>query len=327
MRADGSPRSSTTVTDARLTRCTTARTSPHDGTPGTDPAGTDAGATERSPAVTGWPSTAARPRPNRPVGSSFYAFRAGPWQPRRPRCTSPARLPHLPGQAPRRRPGRVHPPPHQGAGRPRPPRRGVRRPALPGARRAGADGGAAEPRHLQRPLPGPVPGVLGAEDLGRSRRGGPVLHGRLQRAAGLQRPGPARAPAPPGRVRPRPRQPEPRLRPPAHRAAAAHHRHAPPPDLQGPRARDGPRAERQQAPAGGPLVLVRQDAGPGRPPDAPHRGGERELHQRHPRRHGRGRRPHAPGARRRRPGPVPAAPRGGPRARPAHHHGSAPTSP
>ena len=47
----------------------------------------------------------------------------------------------------------------------------LRRPALPGARRAGAAGEAAEPRHLQRPLPGPVPGVLGAEVLGRSRRG------------------------------------------------------------------------------------------------------------------------------------------------------------
>ena len=59
---------------------------------------------------------------------------------------------------------------------------------------------------------------------------------------------------------------------------------------------------------------------PCRPPDAPHRGGERELHQRHPRRLRRGLRPHAPGPRRRRPGALPAAPRGGARARPAHHH-------
>ena len=46
--------------------------------------------------------------------------------------------PHLPWQAARRWTGRLHPSPDQGAGRPRPPRRGPVGPALPHRRRAGA---------------------------------------------------------------------------------------------------------------------------------------------------------------------------------------------
>ena len=46
-------------------------------------------------------------------------------------------------------------------------------------------------------------------------------------------------------------------------------------------------AELAQALVGRTLVLVRQDAGPGRLADAAHRGRQRELDPRHPRRHGR----------------------------------------
>ena len=63
------------------------------------------------------------------------------------------------------------------------------------------------------------------------------------------------------RLRPRARQPEPRLRHAAHRAAAAHRRHAAPPDLEGPGAGDVARAERPQAAPGGALVPVHPDAG------------------------------------------------------------------
>ena len=74
-------------------------------------------------------------------------------------------------------------------------------------------------------------------------------------------------------------------------------RHAAPPDHQGPPAGDGARAELAQALVGRPVVLVRQDAGAGRVPDASHRRGQRELDPRHPHRHGCRLRPHAAGAR------------------------------
>ena len=124
------------------------------------------------------------------------------------------RLPHLPGQAPRRRPGRLHPSPHQGPGRPGPPRRGPRRPALPDPRRPGPAGRAAQPRHLQRLLPDADAGHRGSSR--RSATGVEVTSfslGHLPRAAGLQRAG-LPAPAHPGqRLRPGAGQPVPRLRP------------------------------------------------------------------------------------------------------------------
>jgi len=156
--------------------------------------------------------------------------------------------------------------------------------------------------------------------VARHRRGAPVLEGLVQRAARLQPARAPRAPAAAGRLRPRPRQPEPRLRPAAHRAAAADDRHPPPPDLQGPRARDGPRTERQQAAPGRPLVLVHQDAGQGGQGDAAHRRGERELDQGHQRGLRRAPRPHAARARGRRSRPLPAAtPHRAPARAPDHH--------
>ncbi len=121
----------------------------------------------------------------------------------------------LPGQAPRRRPGRLHAPPHQGPGRPRPPRRGARRPAVPRARRPRS-------RCIELPsldiyndhFPMRMPGLWEFKDLGRPRRG-------------RARSRPARSPSRCAfslrawrhlrhrrrRLRPRPRQPVPRLRP------------------------------------------------------------------------------------------------------------------
>ena len=129
------------------------------------------------------------------------------------------------------------------------------------------------------------------------------------------------------RVRPRARQPEPRLRPPRHREAPADHRHAPPPDHGGSPSGDGARADAAQAHQRRPVVLVREDAGQGGPPDAPHRRGERELDQGHPRRHGRRHGAHAPRARRCRPRPVQAPPRHRARSLAASSPRPPPTSP
>ncbi len=81
-----------------------------------------------------------------------------------PRAGRPARrLPHLPGQPPLRRPGRLHPPPDPRAGGAGPLGRGPLRPAVArGGRRGGLHPGS-RPRPLPRarPLPGPAPpGVL-----------------------------------------------------------------------------------------------------------------------------------------------------------------------
>ena len=174
---------------------------------------------------------------------------------------------------------------------------------------------APQPRHLQRPLPRPLPRLLGDPAPGRRGRDPPVLDRDLQRAPGVQRPRLAGPEAAAARLRPRARQPEPRLRPARHRAAPADHRHAPPPDHRRPAPGDGARPDQAQADQRRPLVLLRQDAGPGRPADAPHRRRERELHQGHPRRHGRRHGAHAPRAGGGRPRAVPAPARDRPRAR------------
>ena len=69
------------------------------------------------------------------------------------------------------------------------------RPAVPDPRRPGEAHQAAQPRHVQRPLPRAVPGVLGVQDARGRARDGAVLHGHVPRAAGLQLPGVARADA------------------------------------------------------------------------------------------------------------------------------------
>ncbi len=68
------------------------------------------------------------------------------------------------------------------------------------------------------------------------------------------------------------------------------------------------------------LVQLREDAGSRRQPHAAHRRRQRELDQRHPRRHGRQPRPHATGAGRRRSRVVHAAAARRSQARPADHH-------
>ena len=127
------------------------------------------------------------------------------------------RLPVLPGQAPRRRPGRLHPPPDQGARRPRPPRRGPRRPALPRARRPRAAHRAAQPGHLQRRLPGPharlwelktLPDVVEVAQFSTGTFPEPLAFS-LRAVRALR--------AAPRRLRPRPRQPVAGLRPARHR--------------------------------------------------------------------------------------------------------------
>ncbi len=241
---------------------------------------------------------------------------------RRNRRAAAHRLPDLPRQAARRRPGRLHPPPHQGARRPRPPRRGVQRPAVPGARRAGRAHQAAQPRHLQRPLPRSLPGLLGDQDPRGPARARAVLDRHVLRAAGVQLPRPAGAQA---------RGPASSTSSTTTSASATgssqlekliptivtlHH----------PITRDR-ELEMEHAPTrrkrlvGRAVVLVREDAGPRRHADAAHRRRQRELDQRHPHRHGRRPRPDAARAGGRRSGPVPPAAGCRPRPRPADHDG------
>ena len=113
------------------------------------------------------PRDARRGRRGGPLPTGSLTRHADPGFVRR--CAVAHRLPHLPGQAARRRSGRLHPAPHQGARRPRAHRRGLRRPALPGARRAHRAAQAAQPRPVERALPRALPGVLGAEVQGRRR--------------------------------------------------------------------------------------------------------------------------------------------------------------
>ena len=230
----------------------------------------------------------------------------------------------LPGQAARRWPGRLHPPPHQGAGRPRAPRS---RCSAASPTRCSTSGctlhRAAQPRHLQRPLPRPLPRLLGDQAPGRRGRG--RSSSRPARSA-------SRSPSAsgPGRTL-KQRGAATSTSSTTTRASATacsrieqllpDDRHAPPPDHQGPASwRWRTRRTGASGVSVGRWYSLREDAGAGGPPDAAHRGGERELHQGHPRRHGRRPRPHAPRARRRRPRAVPPSARGRPRARPADHH-------
>ncbi len=237
------------------------------------------------------------------------------------RGTATDRLPHLPGQAPRRRPGRLHTAPHQGPDRSRPPRRGVLRPALSDRRRAGPAPRAAEPRHLQRPLPDADAGIVGAEELRGLARGHHVLERELPRAARLQRAGGPEAAQPGQPVRPRAGQPMPRLRAAgdgASRSPGA--RNDPPPDHRRPRARDGALGDAVAEVLEGPVVRVHEDADAGRPTPHPHRHGLGELPQGH---HQRARRRPRPDARRPcrgRPGPLPPPTGGGADPGSAHHH-------
>ena len=180
---------------------------------------------------------------------------------------------------------------------------------------------AAQPRHLQRPLPGPVPGVLGDQDARGPPRGGPVL--RRARS-------PSRWRSASGRCA--------HLKPRAgdfdlvhdnqclgygilaHREADPDDRHAAPPDHQGPRARDGPRAELAQAAGRRALVLVREDAGPRRVAACRASSSSARTRSTTSTPTWASPRPHAAGAGRRRPRAVPAAAGRRPRARPADHH-------
>ena len=145
-----------------------------------------------------------------PPPSSGHVWPSRPDEP----CASPI---SPTGEAARRWPGRLHPAPDQGARRSRPPRRGARRPAVPGPRPPGAACQAAEPRHLQRHLPRPFPEILGDQALAGPRRDRPVLDRQVQRAARLQPESLALPRRPQARVRPRPRQPVPGLRHLGHR--------------------------------------------------------------------------------------------------------------
>ena len=144
---------------------------------------------------------------------------------------------------------------------------------------------AAEPRHLQRPLPRPVPRVLGAEALGGLGGGAQFSDRHVHRAAGVQLPGLVR-------------------RSNARRATSTsctttsasatallgiekliptivtlHHPISKDRELEIAHAPNWRKRVQRR-----PLVLVREDAGPRGPPHAAHRRGERELHQGHPRR-------------------------------------------
>ncbi len=183
-----------------------------------------------------------------------------------------------------------------------------------------------EPRHLQRHLPRPLPGVLGDQALAGPRRDRPVLDRPLQRAARVQPEGLALPRAPQARLRPRPRQPVPGLRHLGDRPVPPGARDPAPPDHEGSGSRGRPRPEREEAPVGQPLVRVREDAGEGRSPLAPGCRRVGELDQRHPHRL-RGAPPeHAPRAGRRRSRAVQAAGSRRPRARPPHHDRRAPMS-
>ncbi len=117
-----------------------------------------------------------------------------------------------------------------------------------------------------------------------------------------------RAEEAPARLRPGARQPMPRLQHPRHREDASRRssrciiRSRATGQLEMAHTDDWRKRYAHR-----PLVQLREDAGPRRQPHAAHRRGQREQHQRHPRRHGCQPRPHAPGAGRCRPRPVHAA--------------------
>ena len=238
---------------------------------------------------------------------------------------SPAhRLPHLPGQAPRRWPGRLHPPPDQGARRPRPPRRGARRPAVPGARPAGA---AASSCRASTSTTTTIPCGFPAS--------GSSSTGRTSSRSPSSRPArsPSRSPSACGpgsyldgrkrRVRPRPRQPVPRLRPAwPSSGSAAGARHAPPPDHRRPAPRDRARAERGASARRVRrwYAFIKMQTRVARQLPRIITVSENSIDDIHAR-------PRAcrssacTRARRRRPRALPAAARRRARARPAHHHG------
>ena len=161
---------------------------------------------EESPAVLGrdqglmGPEQADRGPPGRAGGAA---------RPGRP----PDRLPHLPGQPALRGPGRLHPPPHPGAGGARPLGRGLRRPALARARRGGrvhpgarASTSTATPTRSGCPTPGSSTDRAALIEFARH------VVGRVRRAPRVLPADPHGAGRPAGRVRHRPRQPVPRLR-------------------------------------------------------------------------------------------------------------------
>ena len=144
-------------------------------------------------------------------------------------------------------------------------------------------GRAAQPRHLQRPLPDADAGPVGAEELDGLPRGHRLLLRHLPRAPRLLDAGLGPPAAPQGRLRHRPGQPVPRLRPAPHRAPARppDPRHDPPPDHRRPPPRDGGRRELVQAAHAAALVRLRRHADAGRPPARAHHHGVGELLQGH----------------------------------------------
>ena len=117
----------------------------------------------------------------------------------------------LPQQAALRRPGRLRPPPQPGAGRARPHRRGVLRPALPRPRRRrrGSPRSRAS-TSTASPTRSGCPRLREFRDLVDVARVPHHVHRRLPRAAQLQPPGRAAAGRAGRRLRRRPRQPDPR---------------------------------------------------------------------------------------------------------------------
>ena len=96
--------------------------------------------------------------------------------------------------------------------------------------------------------PGRFPAYWEMQDAGRLARGRAVLAGRVPRAAGVQRCGPATSCSSGRRVRPRARQPVPRLRHPASiEQQIPTDRHAAPPDHRDRELEMEPRAELAQA--------------------------------------------------------------------------------
>ncbi len=190
---------------------------------------------------------------------------------RRRRAPAADRLPHLPGQAARRGPGRVHPPPHQGPRRSGPRGRGPERPALPRAR-------------LERCRWSSCPASTSTTTTSRCAC---PCRGRSRAWATPSRSPPSWAAS----------FPEPlafsirayqHLRPRVNdfdlvqdnqslgygllgmrTGRAARPRHHPPPHHRRSPPRDGARRDRLEAVLQGPLVRVHQDADPGRFADAP----------------------------------------------------------
>ena len=184
-----------------------------------------------------------------------------------------------------RRAGGLRPPSVPRAGRTRPRRRGVLRPALPrGARPAGAADQGAQPRPVPRAGPVPHSAAERDQDADRPARTADDVDGRFPRTEDVQ---PARGPAarrPARRLRRRPRQPEPRHRPvDDRRAGPAGGGDRAPSDHPGPGPRRGRRAVVAKA-VGAPLVRVRGDAAEGRPADPRAADGLVDVGRRHRRR-------------------------------------------